>query len=106
MYNFFKEDFKSPSITYYENEKKNAIAIKITDTAVSTLKQSINEAFIEVVASSIFKGTNSLSEKMEEGDKFAEFEEKLEKFKDFVYNLGITVRASGDEIHPKDLRKV
>lgn len=33
-------------------------------------------------------------------------EEKLEKFKDFIYNLGITVRASGDEIHPKDLQKV
>lgn len=33
-------------------------------------------------------------------------EEKLEKFKDFVYNLGITVRTSGDEIHPKDLQKV
>lgn len=78
MYNFFKEDFKSPSITYYENEKKNAIAVKITDTAVSTLKQSINETFIEVVASSIFEETNSLSEEMEKGDKFSEFQGKLE----------------------------
>lgn len=99
MYNFFKEDFKSPSITYYENEKKNAIAIKITDTAVSTLKQSINEAFIEVVASSIFKGTNSLSEKMEEGDKFAEFEEKLEKLNENLigYSDMIDTFIAGNE---------
>lgn len=45
MYNVFREDFSGPTITYYENEKKNAIATKITDSAVSTLKQSINETF-------------------------------------------------------------
>lgn len=53
MYNVFKENFKNPTITYYENEKRNAVATKITDTAVSTVKQSINEKFIEVVASTI-----------------------------------------------------
>ena len=47
MYNVFREDFKGPTISYYENEKKNAVATKITDSAVSTLKQSINEQFID-----------------------------------------------------------
>lgn len=99
MYNFFKEDFKSPSITYYENEKKNAIAIKITDTAVSTLKQSINETFIEVVASSIFAETNSLSEEMENGDKFAAFQEKLENLNENLisYNQMIDTFIAGNE---------
>ena len=99
MYNFFREDFKGPSITYYENEKKNAIAIKITDTAVSTLKQSINETFIEVVASSIFKGTNRLSEKLEDEDKFAEFEKKLEKLNDNLigYSEMIDAFIAGNE---------
>ncbi|MBO5523481.1 MAG: YhgE/Pip domain-containing protein [Roseburia sp.] len=99
MYNFFKEDFKSPSITYYENEKKNAIAIKITDTAVSTLKQSINETFIEVVASSIFAETNSLSEEMENGDKFAAFQEKLENLNENLisYNQMIDTFIAGTE---------
>lgn len=99
MYNFFKEDFKSPSITYYENEKKNAIAIKITDTAVSTLKQSINETFIEVVASSIFTETNSLSEEMENGDKFAAFQEKLENLNENLisYNQMIDTFIAGNE---------
>lgn len=77
MYNVFREDFKNPTITYYENEKRNAVATKITDTAVATLKQSINEKFIEVVASTIFTETNSLSAEMENEDIFAEFESKL-----------------------------
>ncbi len=99
MYNFFREDFKSPSIIYYENEKKNAIAIKITDTAVSTLKQSINETFIEVVASSIFTETNSLSEEMENGDKVAAFQEKLEKLNENLisYNKMIDTFIEGNE---------
>lgn len=82
MYNVFKEDFKGPTITYYENEKKNAVATKITDTAVSTLKQSINEKFIEVVASNIFTQTNHLSEELEEGDGFLCFQKKLEQLND------------------------
>ena len=78
MYNVFREDFKGPTISYYENEKKNAVATKITDSAVSTLKQSINEQFIEVLASNIFEQTNHISEQMEENDKFAYFQNKLE----------------------------
>lgn len=78
MYNVFKEDFKNPTIIYYENEKKNAIAVKITDTAVSTLKQSINQKFIEVVTSNIFEQTNHLSSELENGDGFSKFVQKLE----------------------------
>lgn len=77
MYNVFREEFEGPAITYYENEKRNAVATKITDTAVATLKQSINEKFIEVVTSTIFTETNQLSARIEEEDAFAEFEEKL-----------------------------
>ena len=78
MYNVFREDFKNPTISYYENEKKNAIATKITDTAVATLKQSINEQFIKVVASNIFMETNSLSAELEDEDSFSCFQQKLE----------------------------
>ena len=82
MYNVFREDFANPTITYYENEKRNAVATKITDTAVSTLKQSINEKFIEVVAYNIFTETNLLSEEMEDKDAFDTFEERLAELND------------------------
>ena len=50
MYNALTDNFTNPSFTYYENEKKNAVAPKITDTAVSTLKTSINETYIKAIS--------------------------------------------------------
>lgn len=50
MYNALTNNFVKPSFTYYENEKKNAVAPKITDTAVSTLKTSINETYIKTIS--------------------------------------------------------
>lgn len=82
MYNVFKDGFKGPSITYYENEKKNAVATKITDTAVSTLKQSINETFIEVVAQAVFAETNALSDEAGESEGIDRFLEKLSDLND------------------------
>ncbi len=84
MYESITNGFQGSSITYYENEKKNAIAPKITDTAATTLQTSINEKFIEVVASTIFTETNQLSEDLKNSDGIANFEEKL---KDINTNL-------------------
>ena len=38
-------DIKQPELDYYINEKKNAIAPKITDTGATTLQQQINDTF-------------------------------------------------------------
>lgn len=77
MYNVFREETSDSSIVYYENEKKNAIGTKITDSAISSLKTSINEKFIDVVVNMIFEKTNSLSEELDDMDTFTYFEEKL-----------------------------
>ena len=42
MYHMLTEWTDKPTITYYENYKKNAVATKITDTAVSSLKTTIS----------------------------------------------------------------
>lgn len=42
-------DFKQPKITYYANEKKNAIATKITDKVVQTVQTEVNESFVTSV---------------------------------------------------------
>lgn len=77
MYHVFREEVPDSSIVYYENEKKNAIGTKITDSAISSLKTSINEKFINVVVSTIFEQTNSLSEELQDTDAFTYFEDKL-----------------------------
>ncbi len=50
MFNALTDNFVNPCFTYYENEKKNAVAPKITDTAVSTLKTSINETYVKAIS--------------------------------------------------------
>jgi len=99
MYNVLKQDFKNPTITYYENEKKNAVATKITDSAVSTLKQSINEKFVEVIASSIFKQTNSLSDEIKSTGSLDELIKKLDQINQNVksYNTMVDSLIASDK---------
>lgn len=42
-------NFAKPQITYYANEKKNAIATKITDKVVQTVQTEVNESFVTTV---------------------------------------------------------
>lgn len=44
-----KSNFVQPEITYYANEKKNAIATKITDKVVTTVQTQVNESFVTTV---------------------------------------------------------
>ena len=64
MYNMITAWTNQPTITYYENHKKNAVATKITDTAVASLKHIINENYIEVLISSLLQQAGSISKDM------------------------------------------
>ena len=57
-----------PAITYYENAKKNAVATKITDTAVSSLKTTISKSYLDVVVDAVFRGANDLSDQLKGDD--------------------------------------
>lgn len=77
LYNGALTDFKdNPTITYYENEKKNAVATKITDSAVDSLKKNINEKFLTVAITSVFNETNSLADSLQNG-KNANVKDKI-----------------------------
>ena len=68
MFHMLTEWTGKPSITYYENAKKNAVATKITDTAVESLKRSISENYLEVVISGIMEQSNLLAADLTEDD--------------------------------------
>lgn len=51
-----------PSLTYYQNYKKNAVATKITDTAVESLHNSISKNYLEVLVNKVFQQANLLSD--------------------------------------------
>ena len=78
MYNAIADNFTNPKITYYENQKKNAVASKITDTAVSTLQTSINEQFIKAVTETVFQTTNGISDELSDTDAVNAFIQKID----------------------------
>ena len=57
-----------PSLTYYQNYKKNAVATKITDTAVESLHNSISKNYLEILVDKVFQKTNVLSEEWKNDD--------------------------------------
>lgn len=91
MFSIFTEGLENPTITYYENEKKNAIATKITDTAVDTLKASINETFLETAASTMFAQMGELSGKIEQEGGVDGFREKLVEINDSLENYNMMI---------------
>jgi len=68
MYHMLTEWTGKPTITYYENYKKNAVATKITDTAVSSLKTTISKSYLDVVVDAVFRGANDLSDQLKGDD--------------------------------------
>ena len=68
MYRMFTDWTGQPAIAYYENAKKNAVATKITDTAVESLKRSISENYLEVMISGVMEQTNLLAADLTETD--------------------------------------
>lgn len=61
MYNCLANGMEHPKILYYENEKKNAIAVKITDSGTSSLQQSINQEFTEVVVTTLAENLDTIA---------------------------------------------
>ena len=53
MISFLSDTITHPQILYYCNQKKNAIAPKITDKAKTAVKEQVNETFISTIASSL-----------------------------------------------------
>lgn len=79
MYNMFIETETEPTLLFYQNQKKNPVANKISDTVVSTLEENINEEFIKVMTTAVFADANVLHEDIEENGGVDAFIEKLDK---------------------------
>ncbi|MCR5640105.1 MAG: YhgE/Pip family protein, partial [Lachnospiraceae bacterium] len=78
MYHILFEDVENPTLLFYQNQKKNPVANKITDTVVETLQGNIEEQFIMTMTRRIFQGTNTLSADLEAEGGVDGFIEKLE----------------------------
>ena len=79
MISFLSGDIENPVITYYENEKKNAIAPKITAKVKTTIEREVDHAFVSTVAQALLKGGEYFATLDEEGNITGQGIAKLER---------------------------
>ena len=79
MISFLSGDIENPVITYYENEKKNAIAPKITAKVKTTIEREVDHAFVSTLAQALLKGGEYFATLDEEGNITGQGIAKLER---------------------------
>lgn len=77
LISFLGGDLENPKITYYENEKKNAIAPKITGKVETTVQEEINTAFVSTLAETILKLSDYVATSDPDGDVTTSVLDKL-----------------------------
>lgn len=106
MINFLNDNMETPSVTYYENAKKNAIASKITQSGMSTLQETINETFIETVVVTILNSTDAdeltknnvlsdIADKLKDiSNNISEYDSAIKQFSESNNNLSATLKKT------------
>ena len=61
MLSFISEDINHPEIEYYTNQKKNAIAPKITDKAKTAVQEQVNQTFINTITTTLAKALSGVN---------------------------------------------
>ena len=78
---FAEKDVVKPKLIYTVNEKKNAVAPKMTDAGVKTVKSQIDDNIVKSVSGVLFKVFN------EKGIDIQNNREKIRKIVDNIYEL-------------------
>lgn len=111
MINFLNDNMETPSVTYYENAKKNAIASKITQSGKSTLQETINETFIETVVVTILNSTDAdsltknnvlsdISDKLKNiSENISEYDSAIKQFNESNIGLSDTLKKTDSLVH-------
>lgn len=102
MLSFLSGKIEQPEFDYYLNEKKNAIAPKITDTGASTIRTQVNAEFVSAASGTVAKllnssvselgnevsdAQNTITKKLKNvSDNLGEYEKALDNFNKTVKN--------------------
>ena len=87
MLTFYSEDVHHAKIVYYANEKKSAIAPKITDRGADTVSYQVNEVFAETLSEVALSSAESLSRSADQADASGR-----------IADLSAHVRTMGDQV--------
>ncbi len=91
MYNMFIEDVEEPTLIFYQNQKKNPVATKISDTVISTLESNINAEFVKVMTRTIFEDANDVHDDIEEDGGIDAFIDKLDRLNEDLRSYEETI---------------
>ena len=68
MMTFYSDEVEHASIIYYANEKKNAIAPKVTDQGADQVSNQVNQVFLETLSDVALSIVSSLSKYSQDAD--------------------------------------
>ena len=72
MLSMLSGDFHQPKLTYYANEKKSAVAVKVTDTGANTVEEQVNETFVSTVSQTVVEIAQKAGVDLEAGAQTAQ----------------------------------
>ena len=85
-----------PALTYYENGKKNAVASKITQTAASTLQETINQTYLRTLLSMVFRKGGQVDQALTEADAAALAAQELSRLQSELGQYADAISAARD----------
>ncbi|WEV75327.1 YhgE/Pip domain-containing protein [Bifidobacterium sp. ESL0800] len=68
MMTFFSSNAKHATLEYYTNEKKNAVAPKVTGQGADQISKEVNEMFAKTITSTALSVANGLSKQLDSSD--------------------------------------
>ncbi|KFI53975.1 YhgE/Pip domain-containing protein [Bifidobacterium callitrichos] len=96
MMTFFSSDAQSVKISYYENEKKNALAPNLTTEGASEVSTQINEMFAKTLTSTALSVASSLADDLSKPESKTALARFSANISEFSTTLGNTSSMIGD----------
>ena len=92
---FVSGDLKNPKLIYYENEKKNAIAPKITGKAKTAVQEQINATFVETLAKYVSDAASVVNATGYDPQQvFADLGNKMDDLNDRLEDAEVMLKAA------------
>ena len=99
MMTFFTDDAKHATIAYYFNDKKNALAPKVTEQGADQVSAQVNQVFAQTIANvalSLAEGLINQMSQPEAQQRLTTFNEHIASLGDDLDSLNATIDAYDD----------
>ncbi len=111
LLSFLSGDFQQPKFTYYVNEKRSAVAVKVADTGANTIEKQINETFVSTVSEALVEAAQEAGFSV--SDSTAETQDgmlttiqnansSVQEVRDALGNMGTTIDATKTALSKAD----